>query len=583
MKAYHLCKMMHRRGHEVIHLGTEGSNPECTENVSVMPEDRWYALYGKPGTKFYNLETQAPGHKEYHDDFAANIRKEIIKRCKNPMEAIICITWGGAQQIATQDLPQFVVESGIGYPHTWAKYRVFESYAWMHMIYGKENKFGGQGWYDAVIPNAFDPDHFGFRDKPGNYLLYLGRLNVDKGVGIACQVAKNVGMPIKIVGQGDPKPFLEFGSHVEYVPPVGIEGRKELMAGAKAFLCPTWYIEPFGGVNIEAQLSGCPVITVDFGVFPETVIHGVTGYRCRKMEEFEWAVRNVDKLSRKACREWAVNNYSLDRVALMYEEYFQHLFNNSVAVSGSTAKGWYQPNPNRTQLDYLRKVYPAGCDRPLDLNQPLEKPPVLTEWENAAKFESEWWGLEPNANWDEEVKKHKTYAKLMDLPGDFDLKKPTTILDIGCGPTSMLLEFNRHGARAIGVDPIPVTDKTKLRYNNDNIVLINDKAEKIKNAFPPKRFDEVWIYNCLQHTEDPNKILENATKVGNLIRVFEWINMPPCPGHPQTLTEEMFAKAFDGWKRIKWETGKLNFTDLHGEYIAIVVTDDYFIAKLNGK
>ena len=126
MKAYHLCKMLHRRGHEVIHLGTEGSDPECTEHVSVISEERWRKLYGHPGTSFYNLETQAPGHKEYHNDFAANMRAEIMKRTPEPNSAIICVTWGGAQQIAVQDLPQFVVESGIGYPHTWAKYRVFE-------------------------------------------------------------------------------------------------------------------------------------------------------------------------------------------------------------------------------------------------------------------------------------------------------------------------------------------------------------------------------------------------------------------------------------------------------------------------
>jgi len=361
MKAYHLCKMLHRRGHEVIHLGTEGSNPECSENVPVMSEDRWRKQIGKPGTSFYNLETQAPGFKEYHDDFAASMRAEIVKRTPEPSSAIICVTWGGAQQVAVQDLPQFVVESGIGYPHTWAKYRVFESHAWAHMLYGKEGKFGGQCWYDAVIPNAFDPDMFEYRDTPGDYLLYLGRLNADKGVGVACDVAKRVGMRIKIVGQGDPAPFLAIGPHVKYVPPVGVEGRKELLAGALALMCPTWYIEPFGGVNIEAQLSGTPVIATDFGVFPETVIHGVTGYLGRTMEEFVWAAQNVHNLSRKACRDWALANYSLDRVALMYEEYFQRLLN----IKGA---GWYTENPSRTQLDYMRRVYPEGVHDPLDLS-----------------------------------------------------------------------------------------------------------------------------------------------------------------------------------------------------------------------
>ena len=563
MKAYHLCKMLHRRGHEVVHLGVEGSNPECTENVSIMPIERWAALYGLPGTNFYNLDTTSPGHREYHQDFAANMRAEIVKRCNGAKTTIICVTWGGAQQTAVQDLPQFVVESGIGYPNTWAKYRVFESYAWAHMLWGKEGKFGGQCWYDAVIPNAFDPDHFEFRDKPGDYLLYFGRLNMDKGVQIACDVAKRVGMPIKICGQGDPAPFLAMGSYVEYVRPVGVDGRRELMAGAHALLCPTWYVEPFGGVNVEAQMSGTPVIATDWGVFPETVIHGVTGYRCHTMEEFEWAARNVGKLSRQACRDWAVQNYSLDRVALMYEEYFQRLLNLN-------AGGWYEPNPNRTQMDYLRKVYPAGVGDPLNLAQPLEAPASKSTWERATEFESSWWGLEPNERWNEEVRKQGTYARLMHLPDDLDLKVPTRVIDIGCGPTSMLLRSDRHGARAFGVDPLPVSKETRQRYRAASVDFFNIKGEEIGLV---DAVDEVWIYNCLQHTDDPRKILENAKRAGRRIRIFEWLNTEPNEGHPQKLTEALFSEAFDAaWSREAWDVGMLNQPGLYGEYIALVVS-----------
>jgi glycosyltransferase involved in cell wall biosynthesis/2-polyprenyl-3-methyl-5-hydroxy-6-metoxy-1,4-benzoquinol methylase len=561
MKAYHLCKMMHRRGHEVIHLGVEGSNPECSENIPIISKDRWVNLYGHPGTKFYNLDTQSLGHKEYHNDFAINMRNEIIKRTPNPHSAIICVTWGGAQQIATQDLPQFIVESGIGYPHTWAKYRVFESYAWMHMIYGKENKFGGQGWYDTVIPNAFDPNHFEYNENPEDYLLYFGRLNSDKGVGVACDVAKNTGHKIKIVGQGDPTPFLNIGEHVEYIPPVGIEDRKKLMANAKALLCPTWYIEPFGGVNIEAQMCGTPAISTDFGVFSETIIHGVTGYRCHTMEELEFAVKNINKLSRKACREWALNNYSLDRVALMYEEYFQRLLNLN-------SDGWYQKNTNRTQLDYLKKAYPQEAVIKLDLSQKLEIPNLPTVWEKATKFESNWWGLEPNQRWIDEVEKQNTYAKLMQLSENFDLKVPTTILDVGCGPTSILLRTNRHGAQAVGVDPLPVSRNTLLKYKAANITFVNKKAEE---GIPEQEFDEAWIYNVLQHTDSPIIILNKLVKVAKIIRVFEWINTEANEGHPHILTVDLFETVFKDLEKIFWKTGKLNEKNLNGEYFACVV------------
>jgi len=115
---------------------------------------------------------------------------------------------------------------------------------------------------------------------------------------------------------------------------------------------PTYYLEPFGGVNVEAQLCGTPVITTDWGAFPETVLHGKTGYRCRTFEEFCWAVKNIWRIKPKHCHTWAVQNYSMERVGKMYEEYFQRVY-------GLYEDGWYQANENRTELSWLERYYPA--------------------------------------------------------------------------------------------------------------------------------------------------------------------------------------------------------------------------------
>jgi len=357
-RALNLCRMFVGRGHEVIHLGIEGSTPQCSEHVSVIPQELWASLYGHPGAAQYNTRTDGE-FAPYHELYARNCRAAIEQRVSQPWEAIVCCTWGGAQRAATDDLNQFVVETGIGYRHTWSKYRVFETYAWMHFHLGLEQQFDGNRWYDVAIPSPIDPAQFDFRpQEKQNYLLFMGRLNDDKGVAIAIDVARRAGLPIKICGQGDPAKFLKGNPHVAYVPPVGVEGRRKLMAEAAAFICPTQYVEPYGMVAVEAQASGTPVIATDWGGFTETVLHGLTGYRCRTMEQFVWAAKNIYRIDPAVCRRWAVDNYSPDRIALMYEEYFQSLLD----LNGG---GWYEERPNREQLNWLRKAYPRnfiGCD-----------------------------------------------------------------------------------------------------------------------------------------------------------------------------------------------------------------------------
>src|SRR5690606_461180 len=131
--------------------------------------------YGYPGTEYFNQETGGK-YRPYHALWAARAREAILARTRKPWEAIVCCTWGGTQIEATQDVPQLVVESGIGYRHTFAKYRVFESYAWLHFHHGHEGRWDGNRWYDVVIPNAIDPALFDFRphDKTADF-LFMGR------------------------------------------------------------------------------------------------------------------------------------------------------------------------------------------------------------------------------------------------------------------------------------------------------------------------------------------------------------------------------------------------------------------------
>lgn len=350
-KVVKLARMLKSFGHTIYFYGVEGSDVESDEFIQVVTQDMLEKVYGKydSSKEFFKHNPRDPVHQEFNH----NAVQAIIER-RQDQDILLC-PMGNYQQPISEAVNLLTVEPGIGYSGVFSAYRVFESYAWMHYIYGLLKQDDGC-WYDAVIPNYYDVNDFKFQPQKQDYLLYFGRIIWRKGVQVASDVAKATGNQLYIVGQGsldNPEEHLYLSSekHIKYFPAVGPEERSKLLGNAKAVLMPTFYLEPFGGVNVEAQLCGTPVITSDWGVFPETVLHGVTGYRCRVFEEFCWAVKNIHQIRPEDCRQWAAKNYSLERVGRMYEEYFQR-------VACLFGKGWYEPNDERRELEWLNRYYP---------------------------------------------------------------------------------------------------------------------------------------------------------------------------------------------------------------------------------
>ena len=145
-------------------------------------------------------------------------------------------------------------------------------------------------------------------------------------------------------------------------------------------------------------------------------------------------------------------------------------------------------------------------------------------------FEESYWGN--CCNTFDEDQKHFVYAKCMGLKQkhfSFDVENKS-ILDIGGGPTSMLLKtVNLKKGKVI--DPIDYPYWTKLRYESKNIFVQVELGENVKES----GWDEVWIYNVLQHTENPEKIINNAKRAAKTLRIFEWIDIPAHEGHPHEL------------------------------------------------
>lgn len=352
MKVYKFCKMMHARGHHIIHYGHELSQVECNEHVTLVKASEFNAGYfGQDKTNYFEHNTADQNHVL----FSKRGCEEVVKRVKKG--DFLLAFWGSGHQAIADAAEKtgncIAVEPGIGYPNSCFKYRVFESYAVMHNTYGLQG-VTHPSWYHCVIPNYFDTEEFEVVEEKDDYFLYLGRICEIKGLKNIIEVTEKTGQRLLIAGQGKLSDlgYDETPNHVEYVGYADIEQRKRLMSHAKGFFLLTNYIEPFGGAAVEAMFSGTPVITTDWGVFNETVQHGVTGYRCRTMEQLEWATLNVHKIDPRVCHQWAKDNYGFERVAPMYEEYFLQL-------NGLWDGGWYESNYNRDALDWLKVHLPV--------------------------------------------------------------------------------------------------------------------------------------------------------------------------------------------------------------------------------
>lgn len=155
---------------------------------------------------------------------------------------------------------------------------------------------------------------------------------------------------------------------------------------------------------------------------------------------------------------------------------------------------------------------------------------------SAQDWEKWWWGGCLHTFGEEA--KQLSYAHRMGLANlTVDGKWPVydlegkSVLDVGGGPVSMLLK-TVNGGRLTVVDPCPYPKWVRKRYEAAGIVLVQEAAETHESL---DGYDEAWLYNCLQHTESPRKIIRMIRAHADRLRIFEWIETETNVGHPHSL------------------------------------------------
>ena len=118
-------------------------------------------------------------------------------------------------------------------------------------------------------------------------LLYLGRLETEKGVDILCEAFNGIAaefpnLRLNIAGWGTLEKALkkQYGQHPQIVFPGAVFGKNKsrLFETSDILIVPSIWPEAFGIVIIEAFAYGLPIIATNSGGIPELVEEGKTGF-----------------------------------------------------------------------------------------------------------------------------------------------------------------------------------------------------------------------------------------------------------------------------------------------------------------
>ena len=213
-------------------------------------------------------------------------------------------------------------------------------------------------WVDTIY-HGLPRDLLRFSPGPGKYLAFLGRISPEKRPDLAIEVARRVGIPLKLAAKVDAvdrdyfqtviKPLLS-PPDIEYIGEIGEPEKSEFLGNALAFMFTIDWPEPFGLAMIEALACGTPVIARPCGSIPEVIRNGATGFIVKSVEEMVAAVRDIGKLAREECRREFENRFTVEIMVDRYEQVYRQL------IEGGQRKVFGKPKEAYHQAGIVRSI-----------------------------------------------------------------------------------------------------------------------------------------------------------------------------------------------------------------------------------
>ncbi len=198
--------------------------------------------------------------------------------------------------------------------------------------------------FAGTVYNSIDVNRTSWSETKEDFLLFVGRINWEKGPDMAIRVAAKLKDPLVMVVKmseqfekdffsRDIQPLMErFPKKIEVKlyeePPQDFKFK--LYQKAKCTLFTSQWEEPFGLVMIESMASGTPVVALRRGAAPEVIKDGVSGFVVDNEDEYVEAVRESSKLSPRECRAHVEKFFSVEKMAADYVSQYRKIIGGKI-------------------------------------------------------------------------------------------------------------------------------------------------------------------------------------------------------------------------------------------------------------
>lgn len=190
----------------------------------------------------------------------------------------------------------------------------------------------------TIIHNGLSLESAPFVQQPGDAFCFVGRVDPEKGIVEAMDIALRTGRRLRIaakVGNMERqqsyfenvfRPALaKAGSAVEYLGELMPHDRDQLFAESVATLMPGAWPEPFGLVSIESLACGTPVLARRVGGLPEIIREGIDGFFGDDVTALAFYAQRIGSLDRTAIRARVIETFSAARMADRYEDLYSRM------------------------------------------------------------------------------------------------------------------------------------------------------------------------------------------------------------------------------------------------------------------